>query len=371
MPHYVTFLLDLAGSGENRAIAETVRTAPDPEARPKTAFVWKVVCDAAGHVVVSALEKKKLVVIGTARWAGTELTSLKQRAPGTPTGYQWNLVEKALLAEQAKRFLDVPDHAGPTEDIEAIERQLVARERDWTEGEVAESENKPVRETDQPAYRAQRRKRLVRAFASLGGTLAAIGVLTALSMSRKPEAKAPAPAPPPPSPVVADPPPPPPAPPPPTPAQTPEERVTTATTLDEAIALAKPAMSDSDDEVSPGAALLARYARMQWSDVSVQAETSLPLVLKDPEVERGKRLCVDGEIERIERRDLDKRKLFVGRLHTAEGDAVEFVAVGTTGQLVKRSKSKFCGVVIGRARGAAKLVGMFDLPENQSPLVEQ
>ena len=79
----------------------------------------------------------------------------------------------------------------------------------------------------------------------------------------------------------------------------------------------------------------------------------------------------EGQIDRIERRDLEKRKVFVGRMHMPDGDAVEFVAVGTTGELVKRSTSKFCGVVIGRANDAAKLVGMFDLPENATPLVEQ
>jgi hypothetical protein len=360
VPNYVTFLLDLAGSGENRAIPSSVSNTPVVgDRRPANAFVWRVTCDAAGNVIVEGLEKKKLVVIGTARWAGAELASFKQRVPSSPTSYQWNLVEKAVIAEQAKRALDLPTEPGPTEDIEAIEKKLVPRERDWSEGDVPE---RPDVKPPQPSYEAQRRKRIVLAFASLGGTLVTIGVLTAIVVSRNKPAATPPAAEPPPAVHIA---------PPPEPEQTPEQKLAAATTIDEAIALAKPAMTDSRDELGPGATLLAHYARMQWSDVNVPAETSLPYVLKDPEIERGKRLCVDGEIERIERRDVQKRKVFVGRLRTVEGDAVEFVAMGTTGELVKRSKSTFCGVAIGRAGDAAKLVGMFDLPENQSPLVEQ
>ena len=50
---------------------------------------------------------------------------------------------------------------------------------------------------------------------------------------------------------------------------------------------------------------------------------------------------------------------------------IAFVALGTTGDLIKRSRTKFCGAVIGAAGDAVLLVGMFDLPENRGPIVEQ
>jgi hypothetical protein len=140
--------------------------------------------------------------------------------------------------------------------------------------------------------------------------------------------------------------------------------------LAEAIAIAKPTMTDGTEELF--AKPLVDYAarHMLWADVDVPAETTIPLVLKDPDPERGKRLCASGTITRIERRDLDGRKLYVGSLATAD-DAVAFVVVGATGDLVKRSSGKLCGVVTGRNGDAVTVVGMFDLPENRHPIVEQ
>lgn len=129
-------------------------------------------------------------------------------------------------------------------------------------------------------------------------------------------------------------------------------------------------MSDTTDELPVGAALLARFTKLRWSDVDV-AETTVAKVQKDADAERGKRLCGDGEIERITRRDVEQRKAFVGRLVLADGDALAFVAVGTTGELVKRDHAKLCGVVTGTSGNDVAVVGMFDLPENRTPQVEQ
>lgn len=73
----------------------------------------------------------------------------------------------------------------------------------------------------------------------------------------------------------------------------------------------------------------------------------------------------------IERRDLDRGKIFVGGLRQADGDAVAFTSLGTTGDLIKRASAKFCGAVTGIEGDAVVLVGLFDLPENRTPLVEQ
>ncbi|MBA2543160.1 MAG: hypothetical protein H0V17_26195 [Deltaproteobacteria bacterium] len=159
----------------------------------------------------------------------------------------------------------------------------------------------------------------------------------------------------------------------PPPAETPATRVANAKTFAQAIDLARPAFTDTTDELGDGAKLLANYAakKLRWAEVQLPAETTLARVEKDPQLERGKRLCATGEIVRIARRDLGDRKLYVGRLRTAEHDDVAFVAAGTTGDLVKRSTGTLCGAVLGMSGDAVSILGMFDLDENRMPLVEQ
>jgi hypothetical protein len=360
--YYVTFLLDLAGEGENRAIEWSVRHAPAADVKPTTGFVWKVTCDAAGNVIIGALERGKLRVIATARWRELTLSSFKQAEPNVPTAYQWNLVEAAVTALQIKRAAEEPPIPGPTENIKAIEAKLTSRDRDW--GDDVGPPHARV-----PSADGSRKRRAVLALGAIGGTVISLGVVGGVLATRKtnPQAKA-TPTTPPPLAVpteLASPPPPPPKP------VTIEDKAGWATSFTQAVQIARPQMTDTTDEIGPGEALLARYPKAVWADVDVPAETSVPLVLKDPERERGKHVCASGTIERIERRDVDQRRVYVGRLVTQEGDAVAFVALGTTGELVKRSTGTLCGVATGRAGDAAKLVGMFDLPENRTPLVEQ
>ena len=82
-------------------------------------------------------------------------------------------------------------------------------------------------------------------------------------------------------------------------------------------------------------------------------------------------MCVTGRLLDIARSDLDQRPVYAGALVTADGDTLRFVAVGSTGTLVKRDTGTFCGVVTGRVDDAAMAVGMFDLPENAQPIVER
>ena len=56
---------------------------------------------------------------------------------------------------------------------------------------------------------------------------------------------------------------------------------------------------------------------------------------------------------------------------STEGDAIVFLAVGSTGTLVRRDTGTFCGVVLGKYRDSVRLLGMFDLPENRAPAVER
>lgn len=137
-----------------------------------------------------------------------------------------------------------------------------------------------------------------------------------------------------------------------------EQRVAGALSLSDALALAKPISTT----------LIARYAiaKLRFAEVDAE-ETNLALVEKDFEAELGKRMCASGEILRIERTDMERRKAFVGELLTKEQDRVMFLAVGSTGELLKRSQARFCGVVTDKLQ----LVGMFDLAENRTTAVEQ
>lgn len=357
MFHYVTFLLDLAAERENRAIAETVRSRPDPARLPTTAFHWKVVCDAAGTVSIFGLVRGKSKLIAATTWSTAGLGALRQREPTVPTGPQWGFVAAALEAELAKRVAS-GEPADPTllEPVSDVEGSYLSG-ADRASLDTTFRYNEPVR----PPAAKPRGRTLPWIALGLGMIAVTIFVLVRRDRAKQTAVTAPAP-----TSVAASAPrssSPPSAPAPPTdPPPTREAQIAAAPTFTAAIALAK-----SD----PTGAALAYYPRLTWAEVDVPAETSIGHVQKDAEAERGKRMCAEGVIERIERRDLERRKLFVGRLRQADGDAVVFTALGTTGDLVKRSPAKFCGAVTGRDGDAAVLVGMFDLPENRTPLAEQ
>jgi hypothetical protein len=157
------------------------------------------------------------------------------------------------------------------------------------------------------------------------------------------------------------------------PAPSPIDRLLAITDLEPAIAQVKPEMTDTDDEVSPGALMLTIWAaaHLRWSDVAVRRnETSFALVHKDPDAARGKRMCARGMIIQIQKEDLGEAAAFSGLLLSGYSHILSFFAVGSTGELVERSHARFCGVVIGTydysnsggGKGhAVSMVGMFDL----------
>lgn len=148
------------------------------------------------------------------------------------------------------------------------------------------------------------------------------------------------------------------------------DRIRKATSFDEAIALAKPELTDvaAPDQYGTAASALSTYAaeKLRWADVDRKPETSVALVLKDPDLERGKRLCATGEVVEITARGKAPRKVYVGQLRTAEADLIAFVAAGSTGTLVKRDTAKICGVAMGKAGPGVALLGMFDVPDNRT-----
>ena len=165
--------------------------------------------------------------------------------------------------------------------------------------------------------------------------------------------------------------------PPPAPEPSPLEKVLAMPSLSDAIEVVKPHMTDTNDETSAGALMLALWAaeNLKFSDVVVRKnETSFPLVRKDADASRGKRMCVTGRIIQIAKEKAGERTLWTGLMLVGYSEIASFIAVGGTGNLVARSRARLCGVVIGTydysnsagGKGhAVSLVGMFDLAENR------
>lgn len=146
-----------------------------------------------------------------------------------------------------------------------------------------------------------------------------------------------------------------------------------------AAGLVREALGDSHNDYPAGVPLLALWAGFQldWSELQKVPKTSVVLVAKDSESEVGKRICVRGRILEIAAERLDGTKVFVGGLSMPGFDILRFIAVRSSGKLVKRSPARFCGIVTGRysysnvSGGMTKslmAVGLFDLPENREPL---
>ncbi|MBA3456778.1 MAG: hypothetical protein H0T42_27060, partial [Deltaproteobacteria bacterium] len=314
---YVTFLLDLSAEGENRAVRETVAYRRSPKLRAKSAFEWKIICDARCKVIVVGHVGTTPQVLATASWHAGTLAERKHQDPKTPNGYQWKLVEDSLRAELARRAA-MHDRSGepPISDDDLIEN-IASIEAGFFDGpppEVGSRYELAMAEAERKE-RAWRRRWLIR-----GGAITAVLAVCIIvfayaqraSDQRNEIASEPSPvavpvaAMPAPLGVVE-----------PLAAPEPVEiRIAKAATIADAIALAKPAMTDTTAELGGGTKLFATYAaaKLRWADVDVAAETTVGHVLKDPEVERGKRMCTDGVIGTIERRDLELRKVYVGSL---------------------------------------------------------
>ena len=149
--------------------------------------------------------------------------------------------------------------------------------------------------------------------------------------------------------------------------------------LREAISSTRLDMADIQGaDVSKGAALLAIWGaeNMRWSELQEIPTTKYGLVMKDPDAQRGQRLCTTGQVIEIELdRSVPGKKIFGGGMYEDGGRIYRFLAVQSTGEIMAHSRARFCGVVTGQqhypnsAGGVAHavhLVGMFDLPENKA-----
>lgn len=154
------------------------------------------------------------------------------------------------------------------------------------------------------------------------------------------------------------------------------ERVASETTLAGALKLLRPTMTDTQNELPPAAATLALWGsrHLTWADLQSIPETKRALVMKDPDAERAKRLCVTGTINEIEVDRSGGAPVYLGGMMTPGMDFVRFMAVGSTGTLVEGNGARLCGIVTGKysytnAGGGTThsmmVVGMFDLPDNK------
>lgn len=150
-----------------------------------------------------------------------------------------------------------------------------------------------------------------------------------------------------------------------------------------AIAATRLDMSDiQGTNISKGAAVLALwgYQGMKWSELQEIPKGKYGVVMKDPDSQRGSRLCVYGQVIEIAVDKSVPQKIYQGGIFDDDGRIYRFIAVGSTGEIVAHSYANFCGIVTGQQHyansmggeaHAVHLVGMFDLPENKPGKVEK
>ena len=137
-----------------------------------------------------------------------------------------------------------------------------------------------------------------------------------------------------------------------------------------------PSMTDEQNGFSEGARKLAAWgaSRMEWQQLRALPMTRRAKVMKDPSAERGRLICLSGQIIEIEVAHFPAGDVTIGGMADYEGNIYRFANVRSSGELVERSPAAMCGVVIGKidysnsmggVEHAVQLVGMFDLPENR------
>ncbi len=149
-----------------------------------------------------------------------------------------------------------------------------------------------------------------------------------------------------------------------------------ADTLAQELSYSIPTMADfNDNEMSTGAVDLVLWASylMTWKELQEVPTTKYGLVMKDSEAQRGKKMCISGQVIEIAADKSLPKTIYVGGLIDQEYKIYRYVAVGSSGEIVSGSRARFCGIVTGRndysnstggVAHAVHLVGMFDIPDN-------
>lgn len=156
--------------------------------------------------------------------------------------------------------------------------------------------------------------------------------------------------------------------------ENPFDTIQRATSLADALAIAKPKMGDGVEQVSAGALLLTYWGieRMRWSDV--ERPLNGTSALRGPADEPGKGLCVEGTVAQLNEDRFQKGVVYTGILQAPDLESYHFAAVGKPGDVAAGRQARFCGIVSGKFEyadrngdqsTAIQLVGMFDVPENR------
>lgn len=148
-------------------------------------------------------------------------------------------------------------------------------------------------------------------------------------------------------------------------------------TLSDFVEQSKPSMNDTIDSRPQASSYLVNFMNLKdikIKDILKLPQTSRGKILKDPEAERGHQLCVTGNLVQISANRKSGNVEYTGIMMDQTFQPVIFAAVGDTGELVARSKARFCGIVIGKMSysntgggqsSGPYLVGLFDLKKNK------
>lgn len=345
--HFLTFLMSSQSGG---ILEHTLSTSPSPR-RPEDLFQWKITSGTNGEVSVRGFHTGPPQLLGTAVWKDGKLTGFHQEQVQVPSDRKWIAIEETLVRELSKRTeRGDPDDVNLNDDITRGERRRLY-------DRVATNWQRMGPRYDHKGVDRYFMRRVAWVMGVGFVVLVAAIVIPMLVMTRSSSRSSSSNS----RPTMRS-----------TPSQSSQSTTTHAPSIEERVAAADTfaaavALAKSD----PTGIALAHHANARWSDVSAPAETTIGHVQKDADAEYGKRMCAEGTIDRIERRDVGGHKRFVGKVVRSDGDVVEFVALGTTGELIRKSNATFCGVVVGKTGDAPVLVGLFDLPENRTPIVEQ
>lgn len=149
--------------------------------------------------------------------------------------------------------------------------------------------------------------------------------------------------------------------------------IESASSLSQAVTVARPGMGPSMTDHGDGTDVLARWAaeELTWRELAaVRQETTLNRVLHDPETEVGKRLCVSGVLRELTGRREDRKSLHTGKMDVLPRGHLHVFAAGAAGPLRGGRRARLCGIVTGTCgvppAVSIDVVGMFDIPANRT-----
>ena len=152
-----------------------------------------------------------------------------------------------------------------------------------------------------------------------------------------------------------------------------------ASTLDEELQIVRNGFDDSEVNKYTAAFIKWSMTNLRFTEID-KIETTFEKVMKDPDEERGKKICFAGEIIEIKAVKILSDKIYVGEMYDQRRNIYHqrrniyhFMNVGSSGNIDGNSFASACGIIIGTysypnsgggTTHTVNVVGMFDLPEN-------